>query len=112
MDEANNYVALCAVEDVTPDVPFKAQLGAVDVAVFQIGDLYYVTQDECTHGPGSLCEGYVDGDEVECPFHQGKFNIITGAPTAAPCSVPLKTWAARVQDGKIMVLDAPLVSGA
>ena len=30
------------------------------------------------HGPGSLSEGYIEGDVVECNFHNGQFNISTG----------------------------------
>ena len=101
MNEQSDLVDLCAVSDVSPDMPVKADVDGVDVAVFQIEDKYYVTQDLCTHGPGSLAEGYVEGDEIECPFHQGKFNIITGAPTAAPCNIPLKIWQVVVKDDRI-----------
>jgi nitrite reductase/ring-hydroxylating ferredoxin subunit len=108
MNETTNLVELCGVADVTPDAPFKAQVGGTEVAVFLVGDAYYVTQDLCTHGPGSLCEGFVEGDEIECPFHQGKFSIITGAPTAAPCTEPLKIWTVTVQDDKIFVPQEPV----
>jgi nitrite reductase/ring-hydroxylating ferredoxin subunit len=103
MNEKTDLIELCATGEVSPDLPFKARIGETDLAVFQVGDLYYVTQDACTHGPGSLCEGFVDGDEIECPFHQGKFNIITGVPTAPPCTEPLKTWKVTVQDGRILI---------
>jgi nitrite reductase/ring-hydroxylating ferredoxin subunit len=111
MNEASDYFELCSVGDVYPDLPFKAQLDGTDLAVFQLAGTYYVTQDTCTHGPGSLCEGYVDGEEIECPFHQGKFSIITGAPTAAPCMEPLKTWEVSVREGKILVPRAPKGQG-
>ncbi len=103
MSGAANYFELCAVGDVTEDTPYKANMNGTDLAVFQLGDQYYVTEDLCSHGPGSLCEGYVDGDEVECPFHQGKFSIITGAATSAPCTEPLTIWTVSVQDGKIFI---------
>ncbi len=101
MNEQSDLVDLCAVSDVSPDLPVKAHVDGEDVAVFQVEDNYYATQDICTHGPGSLAEGYVEGHEVECPFHQGKFNIVTGAPTAAPCSIPLKIWQVVVKDDRI-----------
>ena len=103
MSEAANLIELCGVGDVSQDLPFKAQLAGTDLAVFQVGDAYYVTQDLCTHGPGSLCEGYVDGEEIECPFHQGKFSIITGKPTAPPCTEALKIWTVVVKANKIMI---------
>lgn len=102
-----DYVELCGTDDVTPDMPFKAQMDGTDVAVFQLGDTYYVTQDLCTHGPGSLSEGYVEGDEIECPFHQGKFNIMTGVPTAPPCTEALRTWKVTVRDGRILARRMP-----
>ncbi len=108
MSEANALIELCATDDVSADLPFKARVEDTEVAVFQVGDAYYVTQDLCTHGPGSLCEGYVDGEEIECPFHQGKFSIITGEPTAPPCMEALKIWKVSVRDGKIFVPRAPV----
>jgi nitrite reductase/ring-hydroxylating ferredoxin subunit len=107
MGDGLTLFKLCTVGDVSPDLPYKAQMDGVDLAVFQVDDAYYVTQDLCTHGPGSLCEGYVDGCEVECPFHQGKFNIITGVPTAPPCTEPLKTWKVVVQGDDILIDVAP-----
>ena len=101
MNEQLDLVDLCGVSDVSPDMPVKADVDGVDVAVFQIDDKYYVTQDLCTHGPGSLAEGYVEGDEIECPFHQGKFSIVTGAPTAAPCNIPLKIWQVVIKGERI-----------
>ena len=101
MDEDTTLLDLCDVGDVSPDMPFKAKIGDEDVAVFQMGDAFYVTQDLCTHGPGSLAEGYVEGDEVECPFHQGKFSFVTGQPTAAPCTIALKIWDTVVQGQRV-----------
>lgn len=103
MADDPSLAMLCSTADVAADTPVKAALDGEDVAVFQVGDRYYVTQDLCTHGPGSLSEGYVDGDEIECPFHQGKFSIVTGAPTAAPCTVALRTWPVVVQGDRICV---------
>ena len=94
---------LCAAADVTGDVPMRAAAGAAAFAVFRVGDRYYVTQDDCTHGPGSLAEGFVDGEEIECPFHQGRFHIPTGRPSAPPCTIPLRVWEARVIDGQICI---------
>jgi nitrite reductase/ring-hydroxylating ferredoxin subunit len=94
---------LCKTSDVTVDQPFRAEVDGDAVAVFEVDGSYYVTQDLCTHGPGSLAEGYVEGDEVECPFHQGRFNIVTGEACAAPCTIALKTWQAVVDGERILL---------
>jgi len=71
------------------------------VALFRVEGCVYATQDECTHGRASLADGYLIGDEVECPLHQGMFNVRTGAVTAAPCTQALKTYAVEIRDGVI-----------
>ena len=102
-----DLVLLCQALDVTEDTPVKASLAGEDVAVFQVGDSYYITQNLCTHGPGELSEGFVEGEEIECPFHQGKFSILTGRPVAAPCTVALRTWDAQLKDGAIYASPVP-----
>jgi nitrite reductase/ring-hydroxylating ferredoxin subunit len=94
---------LCRVDDVRADAPFLAEMNGEELAVYEVAGRYYVTQNACTHGPGSLADGYVDGEEIECPFHQGRFSILTGEATFPPCTEPLRVWDAVVRDGKIYV---------
>jgi nitrite reductase/ring-hydroxylating ferredoxin subunit len=101
--DQSKLVTLCDASEVKPDQPARAEVEGMTYAVFLVDGQYYVTQDLCTHGPGSLSEGFVEGCEIECPFHQGKFDIKTGAPTAPPCTDPLQVWKAHVIDGKICI---------
>jgi nitrite reductase/ring-hydroxylating ferredoxin subunit len=94
---------LCAVADVARDTPVRVERQGIAFAVFRVGGRCYVTQDDCTHGPGSLAEGYVEGEEIECPFHQGRFHIPTGRPSAPPCTVPLRIWPVHVIDGQVCI---------
>jgi nitrite reductase/ring-hydroxylating ferredoxin subunit len=41
--------------------------------------------------------------EIECPFHQGRFDIRTGQPTGAPCTEALRVWTVHVIDGRICI---------
>lgn len=98
-------IALCTVTDV-PDVGgFRIEMeGREAIAVFRSGDSrdeYFVTDDQCTHGSASLCDGDVIGEEIECPFHRGMFDLRTGEPTGSPCTIPLRTYRAEVRDGTI-----------
>jgi len=103
LDKIRTLFKLCRTSDVCPEQPFKTEMNGEDLAVFEVDGQYWVTQDDCTHGPGRLSEGFVEGNEIECPFHQGRFNILTGEPTSPPCTVPLRTWKTVIQDGKIFI---------
>jgi nitrite reductase/ring-hydroxylating ferredoxin subunit len=96
-------VPLCGVSDVAPGCALRAEIGGFVYAVFNVEGTIHVTQDECTHGPGSLSEGYILDDEVECPFHQGRFQIGSGRATCAPATEPLKVWKVSIVDGKVCI---------
>jgi ethylbenzene dioxygenase ferredoxin component len=98
-----SLVALCATNDVSEDQPRQVERDGVTYAVFQRGSEYFVTADQCTHGPGLLSEGFVTGDEIECPFHGGRFDLRTGAPTAPPCFEPVRVWAVHIEGGNICI---------
>ena len=96
-------VELCKAEDVAVGTALRVEAGSVIVAVFNIEGQFYVTDDACTHGPGSLSEGYIDGDVVECNFHNGSFNIKTGEVVDPPCMIPIKTYPTTVEGGKVFI---------
>ena len=96
-------VELCSAEEVAPGAALKVETKGLAVAVFNVDGEYYVTDDLCTHGPGSLSEGYVEGDVVECNFHNGQFNIRTGEVVSPPCMIPIKTYPTRVENGKVVI---------
>jgi nitrite reductase/ring-hydroxylating ferredoxin subunit len=96
-------VPLCGVSEVAPGSAVRAEVDGRVYAVFNVEGAIHVTQDDCTHGPGSLSEGYVLDDEVECPFHQGRFHIASGRATCAPATDPLRVWTVTVVEGKICI---------
>ena len=96
-------VPLCAAADVAPGNTLRAEAEGCAYAVYNVEGNIYVTQDECTHGPGYLSEGYILGEEIECPFHQGRFHIASGLATLAPATEPLKCWKVRLVDGKVCI---------
>ena len=96
-------IQVCSIGDVAPGEVIKVETSGLTLAVFNLDGQYYVTDDHCTHGPGSLSEGCIDGDNIECNFHQGVFNIKTGEVVAPPCMIPVKTYRTVVEDGAVYV---------
>jgi len=94
---------LCNTSDVEVGAAIKVERGDLALAVFNVDGEFLVTDDACTHGPGSLSEGYIEGDVVECNFHNGQFNIKTGEVVSPPCMVPVKTYRTVVEDGKVFI---------
>jgi 3-phenylpropionate/trans-cinnamate dioxygenase ferredoxin subunit len=45
----------------------------------------------------------VIGTVIECPLHQGRFDVITGRALSAPVCVNLKTYPVKLEDGAVWV---------
>ena len=96
-------IELCSTDEVAPGAALKVEIEGLTLAVFNVGGEFYVTDDACTHGPGSLSEGYIEGDVVECNFHNGQFNIRTREVVSPPCMIPMKTYPTSVANGKVVI---------
>jgi nitrite reductase/ring-hydroxylating ferredoxin subunit len=94
---------LCKVEDVPIGEVRKVEAGKLTVAVYNLDGAFYVTDNACTHGPGEMSEGFVDGDVIECNFHQGRFDIRTGEVVGPPPMVPLRTYTTVVEHGTVWI---------
>jgi nitrite reductase/ring-hydroxylating ferredoxin subunit len=103
MSDAPARIELCRAEEVAPGAALKVEKDDLALAVFNVDGEFYVTDDACTHGPGSLSEGYIEGDVVECNFHNGAFNIRTGEVVLPPCMVPVRTYKTVVEDGTVFI---------
>lgn len=96
-------VELCKTGDVAAGNALKVEAAGLTVAVFNLDGQFYVTDDACTHGPGSLSEGFIDGDVIECNFHNGQFDIKTGEVVSPPCMIPIKTYRTVVEAGTVFI---------
>ena len=74
-----------------------------DIALFRIGDAVYATDNLCTHGHARLCDGFIEGHDIECPLHQGRFDLRSGQPTCAPATEPIKTYPVRIEGGRVFL---------
>jgi nitrite reductase/ring-hydroxylating ferredoxin subunit len=106
MSDTENLIELCAKADIAEGEILKVETGDLELAVYHVEGAFYVTDNACTHGPGELSEGYLDGHVIECDFHQGCFDIRNGQVVAPPCIVALKTYKVVPHDTSV-VIEAP-----
>ena len=72
-----------------------------DIALYSVDGAVYATDNLCPHGNARLCDGFIEGLEIECPFHQGRFDLRTGQPTCAPATESLKTWPVKIDGDRV-----------
>lgn len=94
---------LIAVTSLRKNWVTRVDLDRRPLAVFDTPTGIYVSLALCNHGGADLCDGYFDGHVIECPLHQGAFDVRDGRPVDTPATRPMRTFPARVKDGMVQV---------
>ena len=102
MTEARWIDALSA-DDLPLNDVIGASVGGRDIAVYAVGSEVYATDNLCTHGHARLCDGFLDGHEIECPLHQGKFDVRDGAPLCEPVTQALRRYPVKIEGRRVFI---------
>jgi len=103
MPSDQSRIPLCRTSDVANGAALKVEAHGLVLAIYNVGGEFFVTDDACTHGPGSLAEGILHDDVIECDFHGGQFNVRTGAVVSPPCMIPVKTYPVTLEDDMVLI---------
>jgi len=102
-DAILNWTDAAAETDVADGACLGVRVGGTPVALVREGHKIYALHDLCTHGAARLSDGFVENGCIECPLHQGLFDLATGAPRSAPITHAVKTYPARCIGGRIEI---------
>lgn len=91
------------VSELAPGQAKQVQIGRRVLALYNIDGRFYVTDDTCTHALASLTEGYIEGDIVECPLHQGCFHIPSGKAMGPPVTQDVRVYPVKIVDEEIYI---------
>jgi naphthalene 1,2-dioxygenase system ferredoxin subunit len=98
-----NWIDAAARADVPADDVVGVEVAGRDIALYGVGDEVYATDNLCTHGQARLCDGFLDGHEIECPLHQGKFDVRDGRPLCAPATEPVRRYPVKIEGQRVFV---------
>ena len=82
-------------------LPFK--YNEINYAIYKLEDRFYVSAAKCTHAGALLSKGIVIDNTIECPAHQGRFDIKTGKATHSPACDHLVTYPTKEKDGYVFI---------
>ncbi|MEP5728515.1 MAG: non-heme iron oxygenase ferredoxin subunit [Sulfitobacter sp.] len=81
----------------------RVDLGNRKLAIYDTPSGVFASFALCNHGGADLCDGYFDGHIIECPLHQGAFDVRNGLPVSAPATQPMMTYETRVVEGMVQI---------
>jgi nitrite reductase/ring-hydroxylating ferredoxin subunit len=90
------YFKAAKAADVASGKLRAVEINGKRIALFSIGGQIYAIGDLCTHQGGPLSDGAIENNEVECPWHGGRFNVTSGQATVPPAGEAVERYNVRI----------------
>ena len=100
---SDQWIDVIATEDIPEDDVIGIDISGKNIALYRVEGEVFATANLCTHGNARLCDGFLEGHEIECPLHQGKFDIRNGKAMCAPLKEDVKTYPVKIDGGRVFV---------
>lgn len=100
---SKQWIKLIEVSAVPSEDVAAVDAAGRELAIYGVGGEVFATDNVCTHGHARLCDGFLDGHEIECPLHQGKFDVRTGKALCEPLTTDIRTYPVKIEDGHVFV---------
>ena len=99
----NNWILVGTAYNIEVEDIIRFDHNDKTFCVYKLEDGFYATDGICTHEAVHLEDGLVMDNEIECPMHQGVFDIKTGEAISPPACDDLKTYPVKVEDNNIYI---------
>ncbi len=99
----SDWVRVCPADEIDEEDLIRFDHGERTYAVYNTEKGFFATDGYCTHEEQHLEDGMVIGTVIECPLHQGRFEITNGKALSAPACVDLQTYPVKLQDGDLFI---------
>ena len=97
------FVTVAKTDDIPAGETRTCAVNGKELAVCNVGGTFYAIDDVCTHDGGPLGEGYLEGDQIECPRHGARFDVKTGKALTLPAVMPVNAYPVRVEGDDVQV---------
>lgn len=77
--------------------------GGSEVVLADVDGEVYAFDAICTHAFGYLDQGELEGHQVLCPLHEGRFDVRTGEVVAGEPDEPVTVYPTRVEEDTVYV---------
>ena len=100
---SENWIDVLALDWVPEADVTSVIVDGLEIALYEINGEVFATDNLCTHGAARLSDGFLVGREIECPFHQGRFDVCTGKAMCAPLTQDIRVYPVRIENKRVFV---------
>ena len=103
MSDEAGWVTVAQLADIGEGEVLGVEIGDNSIALYNIDNEIFATDNICTHAFALLSDGWLDGDCIECPLHAGRFEVRTGKALGPPVDENIKVYPVRVVGNDVQV---------
>jgi naphthalene 1,2-dioxygenase ferredoxin component len=100
---SENWIDAAALDAVPEGDVIGVNVAGKDIALYEVEGEIFATDNRCTHGAARMSDGFLEGREIECPLHQGRFDVCTGQAMCAPLTENIRTYPVRIENLRVML---------
>ena len=98
----SEFTPAIAAADLSPGRAAEVVVNGQPIALFNVNGTFHALSGRCPHRGGPLGQGFVDGPQVSCPWHNWTFDVTTGENVASP-DLKIPRFEVKVESGQVLV---------
>lgn len=101
---STDWQRVAALSDIEPGQPFGTKHGEREIVLAAHDGHVYALAGICPHAYALLCDGFLNGREIECPLHAAAFDLATGKCLTGPAGTgDLAIYEVRTEGDDVLV---------
>ena len=103
MDTDGDWHRVAGTDDLQDGDTAAVELMGLQLALYHVDGEWFCTDNVCSHAYALLSDGWLEGHLIECPLHNGQFDIRTGKGQGSPITADIRAYPTRVEGADVLV---------
>ncbi len=100
------WIRVAGTDDVPAGEAAPVEIRGLNLALYNVHGAFFCTDNIYSHAYALLSEGWLEGHLIECPLHNGQFDVRTGEGQGAPITEDIRTYPVKL-DGEDILIRLP-----
>lgn len=97
-------IPVALASELEPDQMKLLHIGDQRIVLARTDKGFVAFEDHCTHRGGSLADGVLICDTVQCPWHGSQFDVRTGRPRSGPAGEGIQVYRVEERGGEVCLM--------
>jgi len=97
------WIRVAGVDDVPAGEAAPIEIMGLNLALYNVDGTFFCTDNVCSHAYALLSEGWLEGHLIECPLHNGQFDVRTGRGQGSPITEDIRSYQVKIDDSDVLI---------